>query len=163
MIWEAHDSPGYKLTLPTASKSEPARAAVALIAAGLRRSGPPQLASTKAIAIKNNDREECILLIGSSRLPCLPAVARTKAGAESNGSRCSPLLDKLFSIPGHAVQDFFRFQTPNQNRSPAPRQFEIPVSPRLRPFSSIAPPVADRKNFSGRFLHSAIRSELKEI
>src|SRR3989442_14278541 len=107
MIWEAHDSPGYKVTLPTASKSEPARAAVALIAAGLRRSGSPQLASTKAIAIKNNDREECILLIGSSSLPCLPAVARTKAGAESNGSRCAPVLDKLLCISGNTLQNSF--------------------------------------------------------
>jgi len=53
MTCEAQDSPGYKLTLPVSSKPAPARAPVALIAAGLGRSGSPQLASINRIANEN--------------------------------------------------------------------------------------------------------------
>lgn len=63
MICEAHDSPGYKVTLPTSSKYELARHAGALIAAGFGLSGSPQLANANATPkTRHGYRNDPILL-----------------------------------------------------------------------------------------------------
>jgi len=106
MICEAQDSPGYKVTLPTSSKSEPARAALALIAAGFGLSGSPQLANSNAIPNQNTEwRIKFMLLIGCS----------------------VTLLDKLFTVPGKLVENFSALMTADENRAALSRQLKLQV------------------------------------
>jgi len=106
MICEAQDSPGYKVTLPTSSKSEPARAALALIAAGFGLSGSPQLVNTDAIASNHTEAQsDFILLIGCS----------------------VTLLDKLFTFPGKLVENFSALMTADENRAALSRQLKLQV------------------------------------